>query len=238
MRTFDRNHLLISPALKIRFVYVPKCACTAWKYLLHRSEGGNVENLSDVHIKSKCNYICLQNSNESILNEYSSLPIYCMIRDPTSRLISSFINKFINYDKSNQQQDWWQNVRNSLAEYTKSDQYNFNDFVKWITIDKSKNIYARNEHWLPFSDIIGDINQYNYVFLCEDLSKNHIIDSYPERLGNLIKLLPPPSVSAPHANKGNIQPILSIESKELIQHYYADDIKVFNKVKLSSTCHN
>lgn len=180
MKVFnDRDTMKLSNAIYLKkrnsvFVYVPKVACTNWKAIMRFMEIDAKDYLDPVlaHDKNKSGLTFL-NEVDSVKEILSSTKIkkYTFIRDPFSRILSAYLNKFSN----NEHVDYFINLHNEILEYKRVnkldpeiDGLTFYTFLHWLKYSLSPHV--KNEHWLPQSEIIGeDLLLYDYIGRFENI---------------------------------------------------------------------
>ncbi len=229
----DLNNLIISPKLEIRFVYVPKCACTGWKMLMSDAEGGQYSRPGEVHVKQKAKYLSIVNSGSDFFKAYADFPLYTMIRDPLERLVSAYVDKIArnNLDAVG---NYWRNLRQEYHEFLNGQGCSFEAFLEWICSEATPKRYSNDEHWRPFSKIIGDTSQYEFVFLMSDLDARISNRNLPQKARSLLDLFPTKTKSAPHSANANTN-FSSVQLTEtcvnLFNENYGEDIEVYTKLQ-------
>ena len=152
------------------FVYVPKVACTNWKAILRQMLG--FENWLDpslAHDRSNggLRYLDAAGPERAILLD-PSVKKYTMVRNPYTRLLSAYLNKFesrLNKPRRENGKDFFDEIFQEIDLYRLEalgndafPEVTFEVFIRWIA-NKEKFtppvLYMRtNEHWARQSDLL------------------------------------------------------------------------------------
>ena len=162
------------------FAYVPKVACTNWKSLLRYMEGH--ENWLDsqlAHDKKNggLRYLGHTENDEEILRN-SAVKKYTMVRNPYSRVLSSYLNKIhsrlINRDKVDHFASVTKKIDAFRVSHLSVDVFptvNFEVFLHWLS--ESSNREVQDEHWAPQNKLIRfDEVKYDFIGKFENIKND------------------------------------------------------------------
>jgi hypothetical protein len=152
------------------FLYcpIPKAANTAWKLLLSPQVPGKVEH---VHSPSLSGFQYLANVSEEFQQKKHSLFKFIFVRDPYSRLLSTYKNKFegLSRRNENQRNSFWvgfgQYIKAQLLSAGQQDNdesdLTFAEFVRFVCGQEPAEM---DEHWHPQARM-SCLEQINYDFV-------------------------------------------------------------------------
>mmetsp|Transcript_15857 Transcript_15857/g.64802 ORF Transcript_15857/g.64802 Transcript_15857/m.64802 type:complete len:354 (+) Transcript_15857:603-1664(+) len=219
------NRVIVSEKAKVMYCPIPKAANSNWKLMIRKHEGfEDFEDLALAHDKNRNGLKYANHYSKDDLKrllEDKSILKFTFARDPLSRTLSCYLNKFVNKEKDSdeykefmaQLYDWnYIEMHDIVTEERPS----FEEFVNQI---QNKPNEEMNEHWAPQSFLCGiGLFPYDFVGKLED------VETYA-----------PPIIEWISSGKENHFPTQdeirfpSGGTKDSIEQYYTDDIK--NKVK-------
>ncbi len=164
----DLRHILVSDKYRTLYCYVPKAACTNWKrtflYLNNVAKNSTEAKLKTHKME---NYKTLAKIPEDealfILQSYSK---FIFVRNPISRALSAYREKFATFKKRGRSQ-WVIDLANTIYDHfgnhtvsnvEDSPPHNghnisFQEFVRYLGDHQSQIDVMGSEHWKPMSDI-------------------------------------------------------------------------------------
>lgn len=161
------NHLIVDKKHKVVYCYIPKVACTSWKKIMAQLVNLNYKGTS-VH---KLRFDLLSYHSKSdvlhILNNYYK---FMFVRDPYSRLLSAFKDKFskkssdiyVKYERIIKRTVRLKLVGDANTRTSQKD-INFEAFILYL-IDISQKGGRLNEHWRQYYKLCFPC-QINYDFI-------------------------------------------------------------------------
>ena len=224
------NHLIVDKKHKIVYCYIPKVACTSWKKIMAHLVNLNYKGTS-VH---KLRFDLLSYHSKSdvlhILNNYYK---FMFVRDPYSRLLSAFKDKFSK--KSNDiyvkyERKIKRSVRLKLAgdANTRTSQIdiNFEAFISYL-IDISQKGGRLNEHWRQYYKLCFPC-QINYDFIghYETLEEDARFALYNAGVDELVSF-PPVSYTSTKDDLGHFYSEVPQEYISKLQSIYGADFEMF-----------
>lgn len=160
----------------IIFVYIPKVACTNWKAIFRYMQNSNdYLNPELAHNNKESGLVYLNQLKEfKEILKTSSLKKYTFIRNPFSRILSAFLDKF----SSKQRVDYYHKIKKEILKYKEinkieedNNDITFFSFLFWLK--NSNSIFTEDEHWIPQTKIIGkDLSEYNFIGHFENLKND------------------------------------------------------------------
>jgi hypothetical protein len=209
----------ISEKYKYIYIETPKVCCSTIKRTLVSYEisprvindGESVHTAATKELGSIKNYETLGELLRS--DEYFK---FCFIRNPYSRLLSCYLNKFTS--ENSHFDDWAKSI-----ELDSNLPISFEDFVTALT--KGSNLQV-NGHWAPQTELLGfDVNGFKFDFIGRmddftadfELVKNKIFN-----LKRNTSFEKDNRSSVTSAGK-KIEKYLNDESRQIIQKLYKDD---------------
>lgn len=161
------------------FAYVPKVACTNWKCVF-RHMMGYPDYLDAAKAHGKANGLVLLSDlpeeTRARLLRSREIRKYTFVRDPYSRVLSAYLNKvepYVRRGESIGQRRYFLKVYRrikSFAAQAAPAEGGVNFFVFLLWLSRSGGPLARDEHWLPQSEIIGAGEvEFDYVGRFENL---------------------------------------------------------------------
>lgn len=223
-----KRNILLSPDKRILYFSIPKCACSTVKVFLRTLYGQNPaearQNPHSVENNPLLNYSHLDGDQElNQLIEDKSVFKFSIIRDPRSRVLSAYKNKFIDAPI-----DVRKGFLRRLAlgkEYLDGNKVlSFDDFLKIISNQSSLDM---NEHWRPMAfQLLGLGPQKVKLFGMDEIPlalKN--VESFIDRSNSFET----PNLNfSPHAtNASKSSQILTDESLERIINIYKHDLYLY-----------
>lgn len=145
---FARSHALSLYSIHAIYTYIPKNACTLFRWSLAKSNGYCLElsDLDFVHANNKTFVASLDNLLKSTLT-------FVVLRCPFSRLASAFLDK---------------GTRGTLRLPREVDNLGDLNFVEFCKILSGENPSQFNHHFRPQIDFLI-FNEYDYYFAIEDI---------------------------------------------------------------------
>lgn len=168
-KDFSHPHQLYSNKKKAIYCFVPKVACTNWKWIIYQLENGYTSNgvitRAQIHNNLPFNRVWNDETYEKIKQYYT----YLFVRHPFERLVSAYRNKLF---KPYRDDHYLLNTLGKyiIKKYRKNSTVNtgtctFAEFVEFL-IDKASKHGSKsfNEHWKPYSKLC-DICHTRYDFI-------------------------------------------------------------------------
>lgn len=223
------NYMInISPRLDFIYFSIPKNACSTIKVLL-RSLFEDINKIrTDVHDRQ--NSLLLRPCDigyENFLKmlEDSSVFKFTVVRNPYSRILSAYLDKFIKLPKYDV--EGYQIFLSQLVGGKEIDEYTSNiSFLSFLKLINEKQPYGMNEHWRP-QVIQGmiDLIDYDKIYRFESLetSLNDLVEKLKARgYWTEEKTLQISEFTfKPHSTK----------AEQLVESYYTKEcLSIFNKV--------
>ena len=248
-------HHLKADKLNVIYCYIPKNACTLFKYFIlqnssHSSICSQILDGGKVHQYSNL----LEISDLSELEGNKNFK-FVVLRNPFKRILSAYLDKFAKWKNPEYfAKQVIQKVQNKLGFQENIEKsITFSQFVDYLLEEDNSRL---DPHWRPQVTFLGNLN-YDYYIQFEDLnssisylearfklqinkkisphrtkylvkaSDGNFSDSYPEFLRSLDYLPSPQNMYNPE-----------LENK--IKHRYSDDIKIYESLfgKVTSSLEN
>jgi chondroitin 4-sulfotransferase 11/chondroitin 4-sulfotransferase 13 len=162
-----RSRIIVNEERKFLYCPIPKAACTAWKAAL--AGPNRPRDPQELHRKYE-GFTFLSSLPEERFDAIkSSLFKFIFVRDPFSRLLASFKNKFENASTVPNNDPFWGNygtqlkkhaIDTGLAEDSAPD-LNFREFVRLVYRMKPATM---NEHWHPQA-LLACVGEIDYDFI-------------------------------------------------------------------------
>ncbi len=159
------KHHLVADKLSIIYCYIPKNACTLFKYFILKNSNysdiiSSMTSVTQVHVHEHL----LRISNLEKL-EYKDYFKFVVLRNPLKRLVSTYFNKIVRGSEVF--------VQNLIKEAQKKLSLpsnlergiTFRQFVEYLALEEDENL---NQHWRSQSSFIGKM-QYDYYIQFENL---------------------------------------------------------------------
>lgn len=226
----NRN-VVISPDKRVVYLSIPKCACSSVKIFLRTLYGDTLSNAKrsphDTADSPLLGYSDLDGDNElDYLISNDNVKCFSIIRDPRSRIISAYYNKFVNAPKATRQEFALQLLGRGKGLKSEQDLKNitFASFIEAISRQEPKRM---NEHWRPMI--------YQLLGLGPDKVSLHDLNDTPQALSEIERfidrsntVLRPDFRFAPHAtNAEEIDIGLAPETIHLFSRIYSDDMYLY-----------
>mmetsp|Transcript_7447 Transcript_7447/g.13461 ORF Transcript_7447/g.13461 Transcript_7447/m.13461 type:complete len:343 (-) Transcript_7447:1139-2167(-) len=161
------SRLIVSEKLRLVYCPMPKVANSNWKYLIRKVEGlDDFDNLTLAHNAELSGLRYLSDYSpvdvESILfgdEELKQPPFFkfTFVRDPYTRLLSAYLDKFLNKDTSSEEYRLfvaqiysWKYVRNK--DLSSEPKPSFRAFIDELL---KQNPSKMNLHWMPQTMVCG-----------------------------------------------------------------------------------
>ena len=164
------KHILVNDEHKFLFCFVPKVASSNWKRVLMVLEGEAI-NSNAIRKVNHNAFTTLEDSSplavKRKLREYYK---FMFVREPLSRLVSAWKNKFVLNDTYFHERFGIKIVKhlrkNSLAK-SKGDDVSLKEFLQYIT---ESHVEDMNEHWMPIYELCQPcVVSYNFIGSFENL---------------------------------------------------------------------
>ena len=243
--------LLVNDKHKVIFCEVPKAACTSWKVLL-ANLNSNLSNILSEFDYNRLNVLVHDTSwyptfgfkslqdyspeeRETRLQNYFK---FIVVRNPYSRLISAFENKFSDEPRFHFYHDMVgkyiiKKFRENPSESSlaKGNDARFEELVKFVGDFNDSHILRFDPHWWNIHDICYPCKyRYDYIAKIETLEEDtkeilsHITHDSPVSL-------PVMNVNARHKNEANkIERMLGAlqeGDRERLTRVYTEDLELF-----------
>lgn len=221
----------ISPDLKIIYLSVPKCACSSIKIYLRTMYGEDFRSVkSDPH--SRQNSVLLKIDDIGGMSEFARLVssddvfTFSVVRDPRSRVLSAFLNKFIHSNESTRLifgRQLFDNLSDSdIIEAI--DKLQFNSFLSQI---RGAGPLRLNEHWRPmYNQLLGLACSGISLFRLDDIPK--LFGSLPT-ISGLNSILPEDFSFSPHLTNASmlVESSFDAVTHELFSEIYCLDMYLY-----------
>lgn len=215
------TNYLINFSLRYRYIYVetPKVACTTIKRILQVAEvDGDLPRLAeDVHDRGQSPLPQIRDVPEAFQQLYEDPATFrfCFVRNPFSRALSCYLDKFVQNETERRRLSAQLGVSGDR-------QLTFREFLMAV---KDQADFEREPHWIPQSYLLQpDRLKYDFIGRFEFVGSQ--IDSLMDRLG-----FPQThwEKRAPHATAAseNLRSYYGAEEIELVREIYEQDFKSF-----------
>ena len=165
---YKLRSILVSDKHKALYCYVPKVACTNWKQVFLVMNGKSTHNkvkaltLSEIHATKQPTLD--QHSTYDILHRLQTYKTFLFVRNPFSRMLSVYREKFETADTDNSRmyrEDFGNRIHIRYGNHSElkgkkppTGGYNvtFQEFVKFVVDPKLVNIEGKglqDQHWMP-----------------------------------------------------------------------------------------
>jgi hypothetical protein len=184
---WPENTYLINQKYKLIYCPIPKVACSSLKELLLLHS--NLKNKEKIlaNLKGSSNFHIFMSHNFSLSRYSPNKAIFFLtsekyfkfvvVRNPWSRLLSAYIDKFIKIPRDKPEEkfniniiapviDHIYNAKGLEPDYNRS--INFHQFVEYVCSKKDNQL---NEHWKTQSSFLGD-NNFDLIAKLENLSQD------------------------------------------------------------------
>lgn len=161
-RAFARR-IIVSERARLMYCPIPKAACSNWKYLIRKFEG-----FDDFYDLSKAHDPLL--SGLRYLSDYSAAEVerlladpryfkYAFVRDPYSRILSCYMDKFRNKDEKYRESEYraflaalygWRTIR-----FLDTDREPPPSFTAFVDEVSKQSPGSMNDHWMPQTLLCG-----------------------------------------------------------------------------------
>jgi len=145
------DHLLLIYSLDAVYSFIPKNACTSFRFSIAVSNGF-LKDISDLHWIHENNDAFHPSKKETAIAKYT----FVVLRCPFTRIVSSFFDQVV----FNKYFDFTDTSGNKLN-------LSFNDFLQIV---KSQNRFDRDVHWRNQTDFLH-YEKYDDYFCLEELSQ-------------------------------------------------------------------
>lgn len=147
------KQILVSDKHKTLYCSVPKVACTTWKKILLLLNG---QNFTDVH-HAKIPKLS-QFSKEEIEKRLRNYKKFIIVRNPHSRVLSAYNEKFAHVSQYNKyilkhfgRRIRIQNIKNLINKYYSSDSHMSSAFSKWSkTVQQQDRVFVTFQEFLRY----------------------------------------------------------------------------------------
>lgn len=229
----------ISPKLNFIYFSIPKNACSTITVLLRSKFESDLYKIkSKVHDRNTSSLLrpCDIGYDKFIeLLESNSVFKFTVIRNPYSRILSAYINKFVDSQKRHIEA-YKSFLKNLVPPELKSEYIENRDltFIEFLNFVHSQKPYQMNAHWRPqFSQAFMDLVNYSAVYKFEELNtclqelfdQLNKIGCYSETSDDIDSL-----IYRPHKTNADqmIDRYYTNECINTFQEIYAVDLEKFN----------
>lgn len=158
------NGLAISTTRRYVYARIRKAAnSTVISSLYHAENNNKITGLDDIQ-KIKDNYFTKPGElSKTDLENLDSYFKFTIARNPYSRILSAYLDKIENRDKSQRQ------IVIKFLKKNPNDEITFNEFLDFL----ENGGLRQNAHWAPQTDfLVFPIGQYDYIGKLENLQKD------------------------------------------------------------------
>ena len=218
------DNLIVDDKYKLIFCVVPKAGCTSWKrvFLVMSGKAESVNSVLRIHVRSHYHYLSSYTSKSEIDKRLKTYTKFIVSREPLSRFISAYVDKFLNRRNPLGQWTAWKASNGTKLHF------DFAEFIHFVSNSAKKNgAYKLNPHWRPVT------------LQCQPCAVNYdfysIVSTANEDADFILKFVgAPPWLHLPHANSNNsterAKDLLSELTPSLLQKIesvYKDDYNIF-----------
>jgi len=156
---FHHRNFIYNEERGFIFAYVPKVACTNWKALLRLIAGYPdwLDNrLAHDVVNGGLRYLDLEGPDSDLLDD-PAIRKYTMVRDPYSRVLSAYLNKFdylLSVEPTTENELYFHKVLRGMDRFRREEldeetypEISFPVFLQWVKSKPSPD--AEDEHWMP-----------------------------------------------------------------------------------------
>ena len=197
------RYIIVDDKHKFLYCLVPKSGCTSWRLVLLVLLGKvkSFNEVHDPHDMSQFTFLSSFSEKEEIDRRLKTYKKFMTYRDPLTRLVSAYYDKFVTPGRVYQMRYG----RKIIAKYrpgasneslsTGSD-VTFKEFVQFVLDGVEKKRPWMDPHWMPASLFCQPCsNDYDYYSLIETLGEDSV--------AVLSALGAPQSLRLPHGNVGH-----------------------------------
>lgn len=210
------NTLAISTTRRYVYARIRKAAnSTVISSLYHAENNNRITGLDNIQ-KIKDNYFTKPGElSKTDLIDLDSYFKFTIVRNPYSRIISTYLDKIENRNKSQRK------IVIKFLKKNPNDEITFNEFLDFL----ENGGLRKNAHWAPQIDfLVFPIDQYNYIGRLENLQKD-----LTQILAKIYsKDCPIVSINEHKTDSRNKTKELTASDKLRIYNLYMDDFKNFN----------
>lgn len=237
------NYLInISPKLDFIYFTIPKNACSTILVLLRSLLEENISEIkSNVHDRKKSAFLSPSDIGYDkfldILKD-SEVFKFTVVRNPYSRILSAYLDKFIQLPKHNMKS--YELFLSQLVTKEQVDKYIQSpnlSFLEFLTFVSYQQPYFMNEHWKPqlmlgMMNFIADNQIYRFENL--DNSIDNLIDNLKNRGYDIEKVKKDECTFKPHSTQADqlIKSYYTDKCLDIFNQIYADDIEQLGYTKL------
>jgi hypothetical protein len=218
------NNLIVNDNYKLIFCVVPKAGCTSWKRVLLVMSGklDSVDSVFIVHNRSQYRYLSSYGSKSEIDKRLNTYTKFMVSREPLSRFISAYVDKFGNQKNPLGRLTAWRATNGTKTHF------GFAEFLQFVVnYAQKKGAYGLNPHWRP-ATLQCQPCTVDYDFYSTVSTANEDADF-------ILKFVDAPQwLHLPHAHLRNstdrAKALLSQLTPSLLQNFdsvYRDDYNIF-----------
>lgn len=142
------SHMLVNDKYRFLYCYTPKVACSNWKKILKVLDEGAIHPNDGVLDHFKDVKFLKHYSDDEIEERLETYYKFTFVREPVSRLVSGFLNKFREIPDFMRKTgvEVIMNYRKNPPKFTKGDDVTFEEFIRYLLDKRPEKL---NEHFMP-----------------------------------------------------------------------------------------
>lgn len=224
---------ILGPENRYLFAFVPKSACTNWKCVL-RHEHGLEDYLNPRLAHDVKNgglpYLSMEENPWQYLRD-PAVRKFASVRNPYTRALSAYLNKvepFTRGGGSEQLRKGFTKIYESIELFRsqclpEKPEVDFECFLTWLDMARAGDPFARNLHWTPQTQIIGN-GQVDFEFIARFENLGSDAPELLRRIGSTIDFPSQKQVKFPptEANK-KTRSYYTPRAVDLVRRIYGAD---------------
>jgi hypothetical protein len=155
------SHCFWFQEVRAAFVFLPKVACTSWKLFLAEALHGRLpcevtyRNVHRVDLLGLPLVASMPEPEQRLFRQEAgrSIELMAMVREPRSRILSAYLDKFIN---RTDRQNFGTVIRPAIQAHhglPPEQLPSFLQFLQWVASDTHPD--CANDHWRPMAQLLG-----------------------------------------------------------------------------------